>query len=103
MFYEHLKRRMADECIELAERFIPNLSDKYDRRYISTPLTWYDYTATPDGSAYGMRKDYHQPMMTMLSPRTPIPNLLLTGQSLVLHGLQGVVKTAFETCSEILK
>ena len=103
MFYEHLKRRLADECIQLAERFIPNLSDKYDRRYISTPLTWRDYTATPDGSAYGMRKDYHQPMMTMLSPRTPIPNLLLTGQSLVLHGLQGVVKTAFETCSEILK
>ena len=51
---------------------------------------------------HGMRKDYHQPMMTMLSPRTPISNLLLTGQSLVLHGLQGVTQTAFNTCSEIL-
>lgn len=102
MFYEYQKRRLADECIQLAERFIPGLSDKYDRRYISTPLTWCDYTATPDGSAYGMRKDYRNHMMTMLSPRTPISNLLLTGQSLVLHGLQGVTQTAFNTCSEIL-
>lgn len=102
MFYEHLKRRFADECIQLAERFIPGLSDKYDRRYISTPLTWCDYVATPDGSAYGIRKDYHQPLMTILSPRTSIPNLLLTGQSLVVHGLQGVTQTAFNTCSEIL-
>ena len=96
------KRRFADECIQLAERFIPGLSDKYDRRYISTPLTWCDYVATPDGSAYGIRKDYHQPLMTILSPRTSIPNLLLTGQSLVVHGLQGVTQTAFNTCSEIL-
>lgn len=102
MFYEHLKRHFADECIQLAERFIPGLSDKYDRRYISTPLTWCDYVATPDGSAYGIRKDYHQPLMTILSPRTSIPNLLLTGQSLVVHGLQGVTQTAFNTCSEIL-
>ena len=102
MFYEHLKRRLADECIQLAERFIPGLSDKYDRRYISTPLTWCDYVATPDGSAYGIRKDYHQPLMTILSPRTSIPNVLLTGQSLVVHGLQGVTQTAFNTCSEIL-
>ena len=35
--------------------------------------------------------------MTMLSPKTPIPNLLLTGQSLVLHGLEGVTRTAFNT------
>lgn len=102
MSYERMKRKLADECILLAERFIPELSYKYDRRYISTPLTYRDYTATPLGSAYGIRKDFHNPVMTMLSPRTPIPNLYLTGQSLMLHGVQGVTETAFETCSELL-
>jgi all-trans-retinol 13,14-reductase len=39
--------------------------------------------------------------MTMLSPKTPIPNLFLTGQSLVLHGLEGVTMTAMNTIKEI--
>jgi all-trans-retinol 13,14-reductase len=39
--------------------------------------------------------------MTMLSPRTPIPNLLLTGQSLMLHGIEGVTMTALKTCEEL--
>ena len=32
----------------------------------------------------------------------PIPNLLLTGQSLNLHGILGVSMTSFLTCAEIL-
>ena len=65
-------------------------------------LTWRDYTLTPDGSAYGVRKDFSNPLLTMLSPRTPIPNLLLTGQNLMLHGVHGVTLTAFHTCAEVL-
>ena len=39
--------------------------------------------------------------MTEISIHTPVPNLLLTGQSVILHGIQGVTMTAFETTSEI--
>lgn len=39
--------------------------------------------------------------MTEISIRTPVPNLLLTGQSIILHGLQGVTMTAFETTRNI--
>ena len=73
-----------------------------EARFSSTPLTYRDYTATPEGSAYGVRKDWHSPMMTLLTPKTPIPNLLLTGQSLTLHGLLGVSMTSLFTCAEIL-
>lgn len=100
--YESYKKLLADECISLAEKKIPNLYDKLSEVYISTPLTYRDYTLTPDGSAFGIRKDWQSPLMTTLSPRTPIPNLLLTGQSLMLHGLQGVTMTSLYTCSEIL-
>ena len=74
-----------------------------ETHYTSTPLTYRDYTLTPCGSAYGVRKDYHNLMITMLSPRTPIPNLLLTGQNLILHGLEGVAMTARYTCDAILQ
>ena len=99
--YEMQKGRMADECIRLAERVIPGLNGMIEKRYTSSPLTWRDYTLTPDGSAFGIRKDYHSPLMTILSPKTPIPNLFLTGQSLVLHGLEGVTRTAFSTLESV--
>lgn len=100
--YEAMKRQKADECIALAETVIPGLRDMIVHQYTSTPLTYRDYTLTPDGSAYGVRRDCRNLVITMLSPRTPIPNLLLTGQNLMLHGLEGVSMTALLTCSELL-
>ncbi len=100
--YKAMKKRVADECITLAERFIPGLRDRITGCYTSTPLTYHNYTLTPERSAYGLRKDFRNPMITLLSPRTPIPNLLLTGQNLMLHGLHGVTMTALFTCAEVL-
>ena len=100
--YDMLKSHLADECVRLAERVIPGLHDMVERRYTSTPLTYRDYTLTPCGSAYGVRKDYRSLLLTTLSPRTPVPNLLLTGQNLILHGVEGVTRTALMTCGELL-
>lgn len=100
--YVRMKERMADECVCLAEEVIPGLREMVEEHYVSTPLTYRDYTSAPEGSAYGVRKDFNAPLLTMLSPHTPIPNLLLTGQNLMLHGLHGVTMTAFLTCAEIL-
>ena len=100
--YKAMKERLYEECVALAERFIPDLHSKVEAHYTSTPLTYRDYTLTPNGSCYGVRKDYHNPMMTLLSAKTPIPNLFLTGQSLTLHGLLGVTMTSLFTVSEII-
>jgi all-trans-retinol 13,14-reductase len=99
--YKAMKAEWAAQCIRLAERVIPGLSEMVEDCYTSTPLTWHDYTLTPDGSAYGIRKDCRQSMMTLLSPSTPVPNLFLTGQSLMLHGLEGVAMTAVDTLQKM--
>lgn len=100
--YTRMKDRIADECLTLAERAIPELSSMVSERYTSTALTYRDYNHSPNGSAFGSRKDSRNPLLTMLSPRTPLSNLLLTGQSVMLHGLEGVAMTALRTCSEII-
>ena len=100
--YLAMKARYTDECITLAETVIPGLREMVSQTYTSTPLTYRDYTLTPNGSAYGVRRDCRNLVITMLSPRTPIPNLMLTGQNLMLHGLEGVSMTALLTCQEIL-
>lgn len=87
----------------LAETVVPGLRDMVSEQYVSTPHTWQRFTHTPGGSAYGIRKDSRQPMMTILSPKTPISNLLLTGQNVVLHGLEGVAMTAIQTSNLVLK
>lgn len=100
--YVAFKDRKIDECITMAERQMPGLRDAIAEIHSSTPLTYRDYNLTPEGAAYGIRKDCNAPMMTILTPRTPIPNLLLTGQNLMLHGLHGVTMTALFTCAEVL-
>ena len=100
--YQALKARLADECIALAGQVVPGLRDCVEQIYTSTPLTYRDYTGTPQGSAYGVRKDCNNPLGTQLSVRTPIDNLLLTGQSLMLHGVHGVTMTALFTCAALL-
>ncbi|MBQ2208383.1 MAG: NAD(P)/FAD-dependent oxidoreductase [Prevotella sp.] len=91
----------AADPMPLAETVIPGLRDMVSEQYDSTPQTWERFTHTPNGSAYGIRKDCRQPLLTMLSPRTSVPNLLLTGQNVMLHGLEGVAMTAVQT-TEIL-
>ena len=100
--YKAMKNRMAGECISLAENAIPGLREMVSDCYTSTPLTYNSYLNSPGGTAYGVRKDCRNPLMTLLSVRTPLPNLLLTGQNLILHGVHGVTVTSLFTCAEIL-
>ena len=41
-------------------------------------------------------------MMTLLSPKTKVKNLFLSGQSLNMHGILGVTISGFLTCTHIL-
>lgn len=100
--YEAFKRCKASQCISMAERLIPGLGDAVTGIYASTPLTYHDYNLAPCGSAYGMRKDCNSPLMSVLSPRTPVEGLLLTGQNLNLHGVLGVSMTSLLTCGAVL-
>lgn len=100
--YEETKERKLDEVLRLTYTALPELKGAIAQVWTSTPLTYRSYTGTIDGSAYGIRKDWTRPLATVLSPRTPLRNLLLTGQSLNLHGILGVSMTSVFTCGEIL-
>ena len=105
--YLSFKNQKAEACLNLVSEYVPGLKgvnpkDVIENIYTSTSLSYRDYTGTPHGSAYGLRKNYDQLLTTLLSPRTPEPNLFFTGQNLNLHGVLGVSMTSFFTCAEIL-
>lgn len=99
--YIQLKEDISNQCLDIAETAISGLRSMIKAQWSSSPLTYLNYNLTPQGSAFGYSKDYSDPLSTIISPRTNINNLFLTGQSLMLHGVQGVTMTAAHTCQEI--
>ena len=67
-----------------------------------SPLTFRDYTFTPQGSAYGLVKNYQNPLPTTIPTQTKLRNLLLTGQNVFVPGAIGVTMTAAMTCANII-
>ena len=100
--YLALKESKASECLDLAETGLKGLKAAVQSIWTSTPLTWRDYTATSGGSAYGIMKDWRNPLGSVISPRTPVSNLYLTGQNLNLHGILGTSMTSFLTARAVL-
>lgn len=100
--YEIFKQAKTQKLLDTVAIKFPELVKNIEKCYASTPLTYRDYLATPNGSIYGIAKDYSNPIKTQISPNTKIPNLYLTGQNIKLHGVLGVALTALVTCSSIL-
>jgi all-trans-retinol 13,14-reductase len=93
---------LAKKCISQASACIGGLEHAVEAFWTSTPDTWRRFTGTPEGSAYGILKRCSELSVCVVSPRTPLPGLFLTGQNLGLHGVLGVSYTAVRTCSVIL-
>lgn len=100
--YDDFKARKAEVFITQLEKKIPNLRENIVDIYTSSPLSYRDYIGGYQGNMYGYVKDSHNPLKSIISPKTKIPNLFLTGQTVNMHGILGVTIGAFVTCSEIL-
>jgi phytoene dehydrogenase-like protein len=101
--YRDFKNNRAHALLNYVSACFPGLKESVEYMYTATPLTFRDYTSNPEGSAYGMQKNYKTPYSSLISPKSKVPNLLLTGQNLNVHGVVGVTITSMLTCSEIIK
>lgn len=100
--YRQFKNRVSQQLLDQLRRYGLDMSPHALHMHTNTPLSYRDYTATPGGSAYGVLKDYRNPMVTLISPATKLAGLLFTGQNMNVHGAIGVTLTAIQTCSELL-
>lgn len=100
--YNELKERLSQNIIDFVAQYRPDIVEAIDKVYSSSPLSYEHYTATPQGSAYGIIKDHRNALVSLLPAKTKIPNLFLTGQNLNVHGALGVTLTSAVTCSEFL-
>lgn len=101
--YKAWKKSKEQILLDLIDKeILPGIKEHVVSVDSSTPLTYRDYIGNEDGALYGSAKDYKSPMKTFVNTRTKVPNLLLTGQFLNLHGVLGVTVSSFVTCFEFI-
>ena len=100
--YEEFKQRKTEKVIDAVEHRFPGIRKHIVSTHASTPLTYRDYIGSKDGNLYGIAKDYKDPLKTFITPRTKVPNLLLTGQNINFHGVLGVTISSVVTCAELV-
>ena len=100
--YKTFKRQKAETILRALEEEVPGICDDIEQYYTSTPLTYLNYTGVPEGAMYGIARDVNVISSGNISCKTNIPNLLLTGQCVTLHGMMGVLAGSLLTCSEVL-
>lgn len=100
--YIDFKKRKAEKLLAELEKAFPGIINCIDSYYTSSPLTYRDYTATTNGSMYGVIRDCSISSQLMVTQKTRIPNLFFTGQNINSHGMLGVAVGSIITCSELL-
>ena len=100
--YWEFKDRKAKELIASASIKFPELRDKVERYWTSTPLTYRDYTGTVGGGLYGISKDIEAGQAGRVSYRTRVRNLFMAGQSVNSHGILGVLVGSMVVCDSFL-
>lgn len=100
--YYDFKQQKAERLLCAVEKRFPGLRKHVKSVYSSTPLSYRDYTGTPEGSAYGIMKDADNPLLSLVTPKSRVNNLLFTGQNLNMHGILGVTISAVMACQELL-
>lgn len=100
--YEDFKKEKAEILLAELEKQMPGTLKNIQSYYTSSPLTYINYTATKEGSMYGILRDKNYPAHTLISQRTKIPNLFLTGQNINSHGILGVIIGSLITCAELI-
>lgn len=100
--YDDFVRRRAERLIQALDHQFPGIAGSIAHYYVSSPLTYRDYTGTQDGSLYGIARDISLGSAGRVTHRTRIPNLFLTGQNVNSHGMLGVIVGTMLTCGELL-
>jgi len=100
--YKEWKKQCAEAVIKRLEKIHPDIRECIEAVNTASPLTVRDFYGVKEGSMFGYVKDCNNITLSHVPVATKIPNLLLTGQCINLHGFCGVPLTAINTSEAIL-
>ncbi|KAI7803604.1 all-trans-retinol 13,14-reductase-like [Triplophysa rosa] len=102
--YKELKETLINTILEMVTQIYPKIKDKIVYVDAGTPITNQHYIAASKGEIYGIDhclSRFTVEMNATIRPQTPIKNLLLTGQDVMLCGFAGALAGAL-TCGSVI-
>ncbi len=100
--YKAMKEKLAKSILSAMNVKWPGSTDFVEIKTTSTPLTVRDYTFSPTGSAYGVKRTVKGLKSTRLSPMTKVKGLYLSGQNIVMSGVLGSMISSVDCCGAML-
>ncbi|KTF83750.1 hypothetical protein cypCar_00043002 [Cyprinus carpio] len=102
--YKELKEAFINNILEAVTEIFPKIKDRIEYVDAGTPITNQHYIGAPKGEIYGA--DHGIPRFSVelnatIRPQTPIKNLFLTGQDVMLCGFAGALTGAL-TCGSVI-
>lgn len=100
--YGAMKEKVTKKILSVIEDTWPGSIDFINVKTTYTPLTIRDYTFSPTGSAYGLKRTVNNLKSTRLSVMTKVKGLYMSGQSVVMSGILGSLISSVNCCGAIL-
>lgn len=101
--YTAMKERVAQLMFNDLYRVAPQLKGKIDHYEVSSPLSTKKFTNHPFGEIYGVAHTPKRFRQTFLRPQTPVKNLYLTGQDVMIASIAGGLMGGLLCASAVLK
>lgn len=101
--YEQMKKEVGEQMFECLYRIAPQLRGKVEYFEISSPITTKHFSNHPKGEIYGVAHTPKRFRQTFLKPYTPVKNLFLTGQDVMIASIGGGLMGGVLCASAILK
>jgi all-trans-retinol 13,14-reductase len=100
---DELKARLHARLLDALYAAVPQVKGHVRHAELSTPLSTRHFANAPEGEIYGLAHTPARFASRLLQPRTPVQNLLLTGQDAALCGVTGALFGAALTASVLLR
>ena len=100
--YVEAKMDLAERMVSVIQERWPDIAGEVEIIDAFSPLSFRNYTFSPTGSAYGVKRSVRSLRTTKVGPATHVKGLYLAGQNIVLSGVIGTVISSIETCGKIL-
>lgn len=101
--YEKMKEEVAQQLFEILYRVEPHLKGKVDYYEVSSPLSTKKFLNHAHGEIYGVAHTPKRFRQDFLKPYTPVKNLFLTGQDVMVASIAGALMGGVLSASAILK
>ncbi|XP_077069321.1 all-trans-retinol 13,14-reductase [Siphateles boraxobius] len=104
--YKELKQAFINNILEAVIEIFPKIKDRIEFVDAGTPITNQHYIGAPKGEIYGADHGiprFSPELNAIIRPQTPVKNLFLTGQDMMMCGFAGALAGALTCGSVILK